>query len=72
MGNFIQNFPMYFRTKTFEETEIKDKKENSEITVVVTGGDSFFLDRELKSGIFVEPFLVLKGLNEILDYNENR
>ena len=48
------------------------KKENPDIIVVVTGGDSFFLDREFKSGIFVDPFLVLKGLNEILDYNENR
>ena len=25
MGTFIQNFPMYFRTKSFEETEIKSK-----------------------------------------------
>ncbi|MEE2953697.1 MAG: type III pantothenate kinase [Bacteroidota bacterium] len=47
------------------------RKENPEILVVVTGGDSFFLDSELKNSIFADPFLVLKGLNEILDYNEN-
>ena len=46
-------------------------KENSKINVVFTGGDSFFLQRELKNSIFVDKFFVLKGLNEILDYNES-
>lgn len=45
------------------------KKENPKINVMITGGDSIFLQRELKSSIFVDPFLLFKGLNEILDYN---
>jgi hypothetical protein len=30
----------------------------------------FFFEKELKISIFADPFLVLKGLNEILDFNE--
>ena len=53
------------------ETIITDyKKENPKINVIITGGDSIFLQRALKNSIFVDPFLALKGLNEILDYNE--
>ena len=33
-------------------------------------GDASFFEKELKSSIFADQFLVLKGLNEILDYNE--
>ena len=32
--------------------------------------DASFFEKELKSSIFADQFLVLKGLNEILDYNE--
>jgi type III pantothenate kinase len=46
------------------------KKQNKEIIVVFTGGDCFFFEKELKISIFADPFLVLKGLNEILDFNE--
>ena len=35
-----------------------------------TGGDCFFFEKELKSGIFANPNLVMVGLNEILDFNE--
>ena len=37
---------------------------------VITGGDCFFFEKELKNSIFANPNLVLIGLNEILDYNE--
>ena len=37
---------------------------------VVTGGDCFFFEKELKNTIFAHPNLVLIGLNEILDFNE--
>ena len=37
---------------------------------VITGGDSFFFEKELKNSIFANPNLVLIGLNEILDFNE--
>ncbi len=39
------------------------------LTVILTGGDASFFDKELKSNIFVEPNLTLIGLNEILLYN---
>lgn len=37
---------------------------------VITGGDCFFFEKELKSSIFANPNLVMIGLNEILDFNE--
>ena len=46
------------------------KLENKDTMIVVTGGDCFFFEKELKSSIFANPFLVMEGLNEILDYNE--
>ena len=46
------------------------KKENPDIIVILTGGDCFFLEEALKNTIFVDSFLVLKGLNTILEYNE--
>ncbi len=38
--------------------------------VLMTGGDFQLFEKGLKNSIFVDPDLVLKGLNEILDYNE--
>ena len=46
------------------------KKENKDTVVIFTGGDCFFFEKALKSSIFANPFLVMEGLNEILDYNE--
>jgi len=43
---------------------------NKDTVISVTGGDCFFFEKELKSSIFANPFLVMEGLNEILDYNE--
>ena len=52
-------------------TLISDFEENNEDFILVfTGGDASFFEKELKSSIFADQFLVLKGLNEILDYNE--
>lgn len=45
------------------------KKENEDLFVIVTGGDTFFFEKELKNSIFADRNLVLKGLNEILKYN---
>jgi type III pantothenate kinase len=36
---------------------------------LITGGDCFFFEKELKNSIFANPNLVLIGLNEILDFN---
>ena len=41
----------------------------SDLTVVLTGGDTNFLAKQLKSSIFANPNFVLEGLNAILIYN---
>lgn len=41
----------------------------SNLTVVLTGGDTNFLSEKLKSGIFANPNFLLEGLNHILNYN---
>ena len=46
------------------------KNKYPDIIFILTGGDCFFFEKELKNTIFAEPNLVLIGLNEILDYNE--
>ena len=56
-------------------SEIKEvidtfRKENKDTVVILTGGDCFFFEKALKNSIFANPFLVMEGLNEILDYNE--
>ncbi|MGY8987075.1 MAG: type III pantothenate kinase [Flavobacteriales bacterium] len=53
------------------DTIITDlRKENESLFVVVTGGDTIFFENALKNSIFADPFLVMKGLNEILKYND--
>lgn len=39
------------------------------LTIILTGGDAKYFDKELKSNIFAEPNLTLIGLNEILLFN---
>ena len=48
------------------------KAKNKKLTVVLTGGDTIFLARNLKSTIFANPNFLLEGLNSILIYNKNR
>lgn len=43
-----------------------------ELLVFLTGGDDFSFDTNLKNIIFADKFLVLKGLNRILNYNNDR
>lgn len=43
---------------------------NADLKIILTGGDSLFLTNQLKNSIFAsqithEPYLVLKGLNEV-------
>lgn len=45
------------------------EKQYNSLKIVITGGDANFFVKELKNGIFADPNLVLKGLNEILIYN---
>jgi type III pantothenate kinase len=39
------------------------------LQIMLTGGDSVFLADKINYPIFVDEFLVLKGLNRILEYN---
>lgn len=39
------------------------------LNVLATGGDATFLVSQFKNNIFVDPQLLLKGLNHILSYN---
>ena len=48
------------------------KHKYPELLVFLTGGDDFSFDTNLKSIIFADRFLVLKGLNRILSYNNDR
>jgi len=45
------------------------ERENSVLTIVLTGGDTYFLAKQLKGSIFANPNFVLEGLNTILIYN---
>jgi len=47
--------------------QYKDK--NRKLTVVLTGGDTIFLAKNLKSSIFATPNFLLEGLNSILIHN---
>ncbi len=46
------------------------KKKYSGLTVVLTGGDTIFLAKQLKNHIFANPNLILEGLYKILIYNK--
>lgn len=49
---------------------IKNLKDHyTRLTTILTGGDSNFFDNKLNYPIFVEPNLILFGLNEILKHN---
>ena len=43
-----------------------------EIVIILTGGDANLFESYTKNKIFVAPYLVLQGLNEILKYNVNK
>ncbi|WBX71780.1 type III pantothenate kinase [Tenacibaculum retecalamus] len=45
------------------------RSEYGDLTVVLTGGDTYFLAKQLKSGIFAHPNFVLEGLHTVLTYN---
>lgn len=50
---------------------IQQLKQNyPSLLVFLTGGNEISFDTNLKSSIFADGFLVLKGLNRILEYND--
>lgn len=45
------------------------QKKYSDLIIFMTGGKRFSFENNLKSSIFIDKFLVLRGLNCILNYN---
>lgn len=48
------------------------KEKYLDLTVILTGGDTNFLSKQLKSSIFATQNFLLEGLNEILIFNINK
>jgi len=46
-------------------------KKYEDLTVILTGGDTDFLSKRLKSSIFANSNFLLEGLNFILEFNTN-
>ena len=47
------------------------KKKYPDVLIFLTGGDVFLLASQLKNRIFADKFIVIKGLNRILNHNVN-
>lgn len=47
------------------------RREYSDLTVILTGGDANLLSKQLKSSIFANSNFLLEGLNFILQFNSN-
>lgn len=50
------------------DSYIQEYRKKAKVFAFLTGGHSFYFDSKLKSSIFADENLVLKGLNEILNY----
>ena len=48
------------------------KNKYPHLTIVLTGGDTIFLSKQLKSSIFANQNFLLEGLNEILIFNKDK
>ena len=48
------------------------KQKYIDLTVVLTGGDTNFLSKQLKSSIFANQNFLLQGLNELLIFNTDK
>jgi type III pantothenate kinase len=49
---------------------IEEYEKNQDVFTFLTGGGAFYFESKLKSHIFADGNLVLKGLNEILNYQQ--
>ena len=58
----------YFGAADYEEF----RRKYPNLLVFLTGGDDFSFDTNIKNLIFADRFLVLKGLNRILNYNNDK
>lgn len=58
--------------KEIEGTIKEFEGQYSDLKVVFTGGDVVFFEKKVKSRIFVDSNLVLRGLNRILEFNAEK
>ena len=65
----MQNGIVYGTLLEMESFIAMIKEDIGEINVIITGGDAPFFEDLLKSKIFVHSFLVLEGLDVIINYN---
>ena len=66
---FVRSFGIsyaYSKNKVFSETE---EAIYQDLTVIITGGDAFLFDLNIKNKIFAQQNLQAIGLNRILLYN---
>ncbi|MEE9407124.1 MAG: type III pantothenate kinase [Polaribacter sp.] len=59
-------------TKELDGVILDYKEKYGDLTVVLTGGDTNFLSKQLKSSIFANQNFLLQGLNQLLIFNENK
>jgi type III pantothenate kinase len=52
------------------DSYIGEYKKNQNVFAFLTGGHAFYFESKLKNAIFADENLVLKGLNEILNYQQ--
>lgn len=46
------------------------QNEYANLNIVLTGGEMIYFEKNIKSSIFADPYLVLKGLHHILTFNK--
>jgi len=57
--------------KEIDGIVLEYQKKYQDLTVILTGGDTKFLSKQLKSSIFANSNFLLEGLNFILEFNTN-
>ncbi len=70
-NNAIKNGVLQGIVNEIEGFIALENKKNKALRVMITGGDGDFLNKQLKNSIFAtqisyDPYLVLKGLNEVI------
>lgn len=58
--------------KEIEGTIGEYSTQYSSLKVVITGGNHTYFAKRLKSSIFADAFLILKGLNSIIEFNVHK
>ena len=67
----IHSGVVYGLLKEIEGVIYEYHRKYSDLTVILTGGDTNFLSKQLKSSIFANSNFLLEGLNYILEFNSN-